>query len=195
VCLNPDVDGIDMRPHGNLHELVFVKNTKRADYQGVFMNFPHLEEYSMSILFVKHPTKPHHWKHAGRTDDIINLKSGFSFNPVLHEQLITTHATVKHCVVVGSGRDMLAAIIELHADYYGMKEQDIILALSSRIDRANKYSDFAGQLRKDCIIFAKKEKPFVLAGNGTVQRKTTTKIYENETDRLYASVKSEGVKV
>ncbi|KAF2643884.1 acetyl-CoA synthetase-like protein [Massarina eburnea CBS 473.64] len=195
VCLNPDVNGFEMRQNGHMYELVFVKKAHQADHQGIFKIFPRLEEYSTSDLFSKHPTKPNHWKHESRTDDIIIFKNGWNFNPIVHEYLIASLDPVKYCLLVGTGRDMPAAIIELHDKHYDKDKQEIISALSSHIDEANSFCDSIGQLRKDCIIFANKEKTFAITGKGTVQRKATVAMYSHEIDRLYASVKSGGVNV
>ena len=117
LCLNPDKNGIEMKRQGEYYELVFVKNKQKADYQGIFKNFPHLEEYSTHDLFSKHPTKPHHWKREGRTDDTIVLKNGWSINPIFHEHLIASHDAVQHCVLAGTGMNVPVVIIELHEKY------------------------------------------------------------------------------
>lgn len=62
--------GIEMRPYRqNLYNPVFVRNAAQADHQGVFKNFPHLNEYATSDLYEKHPTKPGLWKYVGCLDD------------------------------------------------------------------------------------------------------------------------------
>lgn len=187
-----------MRSRGDLHELVFVQDPELATFQGVFKSSPHLKEYSMSDLFSKHPTKAHHWKHEGRVDDMIVFKSGWNFNPTIHEQLITSHPVVNNCVLIGTGRNIPAAIVELRSEFYTEEEnkkQELLVALAPKIDEANSYADTTGQLRRDCIIFAKKEKPFAIAGKGTVQRKATVTMYETEIDQLYNSVGRQGVSV
>jgi hypothetical protein len=74
VCLSPKYNGVEMRPHGNLYEMVFTRQSEAADFQGVFKNYRYLKEYSMSDIYSKHPTKPHHWKYEGRVDDMIVSK-------------------------------------------------------------------------------------------------------------------------
>ena len=104
VCINPVWNGIEMRPVANLFELVYVRNPECEDFQAVFGANPHLTEYPMRDLYSQHPTKPHHWKHEGRKDDIIVFKNGCKFNPILHERLISAHPRVRACMIVGTGK-------------------------------------------------------------------------------------------
>jgi hypothetical protein len=192
VCLNTKYNGIEMRPSApGVYELVFVRSPAAESFQGIFKVFPMLQEYSMSDLYSKHPTKPHHWKHEGRKDDMIIFRNGWNFNPKIHEDMICMHQAVQHCVLVGTGKTKPAAIIELRAEYYTEdqeQEHRILEAIWPRIQQANSYADSTGQLDKQFIIFSKKEKPFAIAGKGTVQRKATVKLYEPEIEMLYTKM-------
>jgi hypothetical protein len=196
VYLNPIHNGMEMQPRGALHELVFVKNFEQEQFQGVFMAYPQLHEYSMSDLFSKHPVKPHHWKHEGRADDMIVFRNGWNFNPSIHQQLILSHPAVQNCVLVGTGMDKPAAIIELVSNYYteadDRQRKALLDDIWPKIDEANKLADTTGQLGKDYVIFAKKDKPFSIAGKGTVQRRATIQKYIQEIEELYRT-RSEAV--
>lgn len=187
-----ELNGIEMRPrdkNSNLHELVIVRNPAMAEHQGIFKSFPHLgEEYPMADLYEKHPHKPWLWKYVGRTDDMIVLKSGLMFSPIVHEQLIGSHDAVQRCMLVGMGRHRPAAVIELTDQYADQGKREILTLLAPAIEKANELSDVAGRLRLDCIIFAKKGKPFALGGKGTVQRAATMALYRDEIERLYSEV-------
>ncbi|KAF2122675.1 hypothetical protein BDV96DRAFT_608614 [Lophiotrema nucula] len=191
ICLNEAYSGIEMRPIGDLFELVFVRDQEHEIFQGAFVVYPRLKEYSMSDLYSKHPTKPHHWKLEGRKDDMIVLKNGWNVNPIVHEQLITNHPAVQNCVLVGRGQDKPAAIIELRSDYYTEekeRQKSVAEAIWPNIDKANSVAATPDQLDRHHIIFAKKEKPFAIASKGTVQRKATVRMYEQEIAELYASM-------
>ena len=152
----------------------------------------------MSDLYSKHPTKPNHWKHEGRVDDMIVFRTGWNFNPVIHEHLITSHFAVQHCVLVGTRRDRPAAIIELRSEVYTEDPEEqkrAIDAIWPKIQEANSYADTTGQLEKEYIMFSKREKPFKISGKGTVQRKATVDLYESEIDELYLKVGGGGVNV
>lgn len=195
VYYNTEYNGIEWRSRGELYELVLRKNNDLLDVQGVFKLYPRMEEYSMSDLYSKHPTKQHHWKHEGRTDDMIVLKSGWNFNPIRHEALIASHEIVQNCILVGTGRNVPVAIIELRSDINAEQEeirQAVLAELTPKIDEANSFADSAGQLRKDAILFAKKDKPFAIAGKGTVQKKATASLYEEEIEELYLSLGNTG---
>ncbi|KAF2015128.1 acetyl-CoA synthetase-like protein [Aaosphaeria arxii CBS 175.79] len=188
MMFNPDYNGIEMRPLGHLYELVFVRRPEIEEFQGIFKTFPKKKEYSMSDLYSKHPTKPHHWKYEGRKDGMIIFKNGWNFNPLIHEQLIMAHTAVENCVLVGTGRDKPAAIIKLSKEYYTEDREaleDLLDDIWENVEQANELADTAGQLEQEYVIWARNDKPFLIAGKGTVQRKATIELYEHEVDELY----------
>lgn len=191
VCFSSAYNGIEWRrltPTSNLYQLVFIKDANLTLFQSVFKIFPHLDEYAMSDLFSKHPTKPHHWRHEGRIDDMIVFASGWNFNPVAHEKLIAEHTAVKACVLVGTGRYKPAALIELHSGQAVADEQAKKAAIESiwpKVEEANRLADSTGQLDARHVLFASPEKPFAVAAKGTLQRKATVELYREEIERLY----------
>lgn len=191
VCINPFLNGIEMRPEADLFELVYVRNARFAEFQGVFKMFPHLLEYSMRDLYSKHPTKPHHWRHEGRKDDIIVFKDGSKFNPMLHERTIAMHPRVHACLLVGTGREKPAAIIELNPNDYtedASMRRALVGELWPQIRKANDVADTYGQLEQRYITFAKSSKPFEMGLKGNVQRYATARLYAQEIDDLYTSI-------
>lgn len=196
VCLNPVLNGIEMRPVADLFELVYVRNPEYAGFQGVFKIFPHLLEYPMRDLYSKHPTKPHHWRHEGRKDDIIVFQSGSKFNPMLHERTIAMHPRIHACLLVGTGRDRPAAIIELHPQYYtedAFMQKALLKEIWPQVRKANDVADTFGQLEQRYIIFAKDTKPLQMGLKGSVQRSATTRLYEQEIEDLYTSIAEGGL--
>lgn len=197
VCINPTCNGIEMRPVADLFELVYVKSAPYTEYQGVFKVLQHLNEYSMQDLYSRHPSKPHHWKYECRKDDIIVLRNGWNINPILHEQMITSHPYVQHCVVVGTRRDKLAAIIEPKPEYSTdneLEQRALIESIWPQVVEANNVSDDYAQLERRYIIFAKKEKPFSVGLKNIVQRKATINLYTWEIDNLYDSIANAGLR-
>jgi len=105
-----------------------------------------------------------------------------------------SHVAVQDCVLVGNGRDWPVTIIEIRSEISTEEEKgnnDVLESIWSRIKEANKLAISTGQLRRDRLIFAKKEKSFALTGKGTVQRKATIKMYKDEIDELYKCTGSE----
>lgn len=196
VCLNPLLNGIEMRPVADLFELVYVRNPDCAQFQGVFKIFPHLLEYSMRDLYSRHPTKPHHWRHESRKDDIIVFQSGSKFNPMLHERTIAMHPRIHACLLVGTGKDRPAAIIELHPKHYtedASVQKSLLKEIWPYVRKANDVADNFGQLEQRYVIFAKSTKPFEMGLKNTVQRYATTRLYEQEIEDLYASIAEGGM--
>ena len=196
VCLNPLLNGIEMRPVADLFELVYVRNPDCAQFQGVFKIFPHLLEYSMRDLYSRHPTKPHHWRHESRKDDIIVFQSGSKFNPMLHERTIAMHPRIHACLLVGTGKDRPAAIIELHPQYYtedASVQKSLLKEIWPYVQKANDVADTFGQLEQRYVIFAKDTKPFEMGLKNTVQRYATTRLYEQEIEDLYNSIAEGGM--
>lgn len=196
ICINPLLNGIEMRPVAGLFELVYVRKPECAGTQGVFKMFPHLLEYSMRDLYSKHPTKPHHWRHEGRKDDIIVFRNGTKFNPMLHERLIAQHPKVHACMLVGTGRSRPAAIIEMHSRYYtedSMAQKALVREIWPQVRKANDVADTAGQLEQRYVIFAKREKPLEMGLKGTVQRYVTARLYMEEIENLYNSIAEGGL--
>lgn len=196
ICINPLLNGIEMRPVAGLFELVYVKNPDCADFQGIFKVFPNLPEYSMRDLYSKHPTKPHHWRHEGRKDDIIILRDGSKFNPILHERMIAAHPKVHTCMLVGTGRDKPAAIIELCPKYStedALVQKMLKKEIWPQIKKANDVADMCGQLEQRYVLFAKKEKPFVMGLKGIVQRNATIQLYAQEIEELYNMIADGGL--
>ena len=197
IHINPAYNGIEMRPVATLFELVYVKRPEYADFQGIFKAFPHLQEFSMQDLYSPHPSKPNHWKHEGRKDDLLVFRSGSKFNPKVHESLIASHPKVQHALVVGTGRDKSAVIIELRSEYYteDKSQQKMILeSIWPLVVEANNLGETYSELEQRYVIFAKKNKPFQISLKGTVLRKATTSLYAEEIDELYDSVASGGLK-
>lgn len=195
VCINPILNGIEMRPVADLYELVYVRNPDYAEFQGVFKVFPHLLEYSMHDLYSKHPTKPHHWRHEARRDDIIAFKNGYKFNPMLHERLIAMHPKVHACMLVGTGRDKPAAIIELHPQYYTEDiptQKAMLKDIWPQAGKANDVADAFGQLEQRYVIFATKDKPFEIGLKGNVRRHETSRLYAKKIDDIYTSIAEGG---
>lgn len=196
VCINPVLNGIEMRPVADLFELVYVKNPECAQFQGVFKIFPHLLEYSMRDLYSKHPTKPHHWRHESRKDDIIVFKNGSKLNPMLHERTIARHPKIHACLLVGTGKERPAAIIELHPQHYtedAFVQRALINEIWPQVCNANDVADNFGQLEQRYIIFAKSTKPFEMGLKGIVRRNSTTRLYAQEIEDLYTSIAEGGL--
>ncbi|KAM4067304.1 AMP-binding enzyme [Hirsutella rhossiliensis] len=115
MCIDDKTLGIEWRHFsGNNHELVVVRDDTLPRQQLIFQVFPDEKEHSMKDLFIRHQTKPHHWKFAGRADDNIILTNGQNINPTGFEEAVSKHELVKSVVVLGTGRPSPCMVLELH---------------------------------------------------------------------------------
>ena len=149
-------------------------------------NFPEVKEWQTKDLFKRHPTKRHPWRFRGRKDDIIVLSSGEKLYPVPMEKQLEGWIKVSGALVTGHGRFQPTLLLEIKA----AEDQDdaaVLDELWPAIDFANNSMPGHGRVTRQMILLAKKDKPFVRAGKGTIVRKLTEKAYAEEIDNLYAS--------
>lgn len=188
---NPAFQGIEFRHMDDgLYEQVIVRHPSTDPYHATFNTFPDLQEYATNDLYMKHPTKENLWLYTGRADDVIVLSNGEKLNPTSMESALVGHLGVRGALVVGQARFAPAAIIELEDELAaklqgGEGRQEMIDAIWPYVVDANKSAPAHAQLSRDMIMFAKPGKPFLRLAKGTVQRKTTVKLYEEEIEELY----------
>ena len=183
--------GIELRPHHDgLHELVIVRDEKLKGNQGVFENFPNLDEYSTQDLFRRHPDplKSDYWISCGRFDDVIVLLNGEKFNPITMEKHIRAHPMVSSALVSGRNKVQAALLVELRQGVQYQSETDkykIVDELWPTIEQANRHGPAHGRLSKSFVIFTTPEKPMHRTPKGNVNRNSTLNLYEKEIDALY----------
>lgn len=172
----------------DLYELVIVrhKDPEKCKFQGIFGTYPHFDVYETHDMFSKHPTTEGYWMYRGRSDDMIVLSNGRNINPVDVERTIGSHPIVNGVVVVGMTRPQLALLVEANKPPANQEEKDSLIAeLWSTVEAANGPVQSFARIDRDMIVFTSAEKPMSRAGKGTVRRKMTVKLYEEELDRLY----------
>ena len=188
---NPALQGIEFRVvNEELYQLFITRHPSTDCYHSTWNTFPNSSEYTMNDLYTKHPTKENLWLYAGRADDVIVLSNGEKLNPTSMELTLVGHLGVLGALVVGQARFSPAAIIELedeHARKLETREENeaMINLIWPYVVEANKSAPSHAQLARDKIIFSKPWKPFVRAAKGTIVRRATTKLYEQEIDELY----------
>lgn len=70
-------------------------------------------DYATNDIFVEEPANSGYWKHCGRKDDTLVMENGEKTNPTPMEATICASPIVKHCTVIGEGRQCTAALIQL----------------------------------------------------------------------------------
>lgn len=186
---DPDFSDIEFREYSEgLYEAIQIRKPETEKYHAIWTTFPDLHERSTSDMYSKHPTKPNLWRFEGRTDDLITFARGEKHNPQVYEEEIRTNPLVKAAMIVGTGHQQAALLIQLRDSPPTTPEarQDILQKVLPSIEKANAEAPRHAVVLPTHVIFASAEKPFKLAGKGTIQRAPTVKDYEKEIEELYA---------
>jgi acyl-coenzyme A synthetase/AMP-(fatty) acid ligase len=174
----PEFEKVDSEDGGDVYEVVVKRRDDILWAQSVFMIFPHLKEWRTKDLFRREEEGI--WVFQGRTDDVINLKGPGKVNPVALESRIQSLPGVSGAIVFGNGRVRCGMIVET-------KDHDMIVpeAVWDMVQKENENMPEHARIDRHMILLAKKEKPFVRAGKGTVVRSQSLKEYEAEIEGLY----------
>ncbi|KAL9077911.1 MAG: hypothetical protein Q9157_003178 [Trypethelium eluteriae] len=181
------VMGCELRPFSSgLFELVFVRQEKLQDFQGIFATFPTIEAYESKDLYSKHPTKEGLWLYEGRSDDKVIITNGFVLNPGRMEGILNAHPLIKSALICGTGRPHYTVLIEAKAPPKTAEERSaLVMEIWPAIERANSSESPYARIDKDSVLFTGPEKPMARAGKGSVQRKKTVQLYSSELDEIY----------
>ncbi|KAH6618355.1 hypothetical protein B0J18DRAFT_277146 [Chaetomium sp. MPI-SDFR-AT-0129] len=182
---NPLV-GIEMEPTAEegVAELV-IKRQPGNPFQSVFHNFPDVDEYRPHDLYQQHPTKPALWKYIGRADDIIVLRNGEKTNPVSFEKAVEGHPWVKGAIVVGTAQLQAGLILEPQPEQAHLALEVFLNEVWPTVEAANAESPAHAQVWRTMVVLASPEKPFKRAPKGSIIRKATNALYEDEIMVLY----------
>lgn len=187
--------GVNMRPIDDKNqnfEMVIVKSGDHTHtvpgMQPVFELFPEMDEWNTHDLYVRHPTKPDHWRCIGRNDDVIVLSNGEKLNPVDTEGRISgAHPAVSGVLVFGQGQFMPGLLLEVRGvDVSDAAERSrLIEEIWPSIQRANQDAPSHGRLDKELILLASPDKPFLRTPKLSLRRKPTLDMYTEEIAQMY----------
>ncbi|KAG2050383.1 putative aminoadipate reductase [Suillus hirtellus] len=155
-------------------------------------NLPDVKGYATSDVFIKHPTIEDLWKIVGRIDDNLVLSSGEKTVPAPMESIICANPYVAGAVVFGRGRNQVGILIEPRAgceiDVDDKKQLAEFRNRVPDIEDANKEAPAFSRIFKEMILVTRSGKPMLRAGKGTVTKKATMKLYEEEINAIYEKV-------
>jgi acyl-coenzyme A synthetase/AMP-(fatty) acid ligase len=97
----------------DIFELVMVRHQEFEDYQPVFKLYPEFQIFETGDLWSPHTSKEGLWRCRGREEDVIVFKGGERFIPLAVEGHIATHPEIKSALLVGTGREEAALMVEL----------------------------------------------------------------------------------
>lgn len=170
----------------DLYEQFIVRKPEFQLFQGVFYNFPELNEWPMKDLYSKHPTKDGVWLYRGRADDVIVFSTGEKLDPIEIESTINADPAITSALITGDGHFQSSLLVEAVRPPTTEAEKEHLLSIIwPSIQAANKQCPSHGRIHRDMVLFTSSGKPMLRAGKGTVQRKMTLKLYASELDALY----------
>ena len=111
-------------------------------------------------------------------------------NPLAYEESLLSNPHIKTALVIGNGRLKPALLLELH-DGLPNTLEGIVHTMNSiwhTVEGANAVSPKHGVVSRSHILFTKSDKPVMRASKGTVQRKLTLELYQDDINRLYESL-------
>ncbi|THC89587.1 hypothetical protein EYZ11_010967 [Aspergillus tanneri] len=167
-----------------LHELVFVRHPECA-MQQIFQVYPDRESFETNDLWIEHPVHKGLWKIIGRSDDYVYLAHGEGLHASLLEPEIIAHPSVKSAIIGGHGHLAPVLLVELVP---GVELDDMTVrkSLEPYIQKVNAHCHERVKLSSERLIFATKDKPFILTVKGSVARLQTLALYEGEVASLFA---------
>ncbi|KAI9705314.1 MAG: putative NRPS-like protein biosynthetic cluster [Bogoriella megaspora] len=168
-----------------VYEMVLKSRPGAVTTNAVFYTFPEISEFRTKDLFTQHSHKPQLWRYYGRDDDIIVFSTGEKFNPVPTEVQVSAHPLVSGAVVIGQGRAQALLLVEIKDGTPSQGSDSPVEEIWPVVQKANQAAAGQGRITKSHILTSKPEKPFPRAGKGTVIRKVTEKLYEDEITALY----------
>ena len=172
-----------------LYEAVFHREAGLERWQQVFMVYPHLDRFPTNDLMVRHPTKSDLWAFAGHSDDLVTLSHGNSLPASHMEGTICNHSDVRAAIIGGHGRERPFLILDLVRDRLPanipQQDKDVIDEVWPVVNKANEGCIDIVRLTKELIILATSAKPFVWTAKGTVMRRATIELYQDEVSGLY----------
>ncbi|KAG2119415.1 putative aminoadipate reductase [Suillus clintonianus] len=156
-------------------------------------NLTDVKGYASGDVFIKHPTVEGMWKIIGRMDDVLVLSSGEKTVPAPMESIIAANPYVNGTVMFGRGRNHVGVLIEPRAGHEIDADDEKQLAVFRNrvwpdIEEANQEAPAFSRIFKEMILVTRSEKPMLRAGKGTVIKKATVNLYEEEINALYEKV-------
>ncbi|KAG1733502.1 putative aminoadipate reductase [Suillus lakei] len=150
-------------------------------------NLSDVKGYASSDVFIKHPTV------EGRMDDVLVLSSGEKTVPAPIESIVAANPYVNGTVMFGRGRNHVGILIEPRAGHeIDVGDEKQLAEFRNRmwpdVEEANQEAPAFSRIFKEMILVTRSEKLMLRAGKGTVIKKATVKLYEEEIDALYEKV-------
>ncbi|KAJ6594686.1 acetyl-CoA synthetase-like protein [Mycena capillaripes] len=165
-------------------------------HQVAIENLPDAKGYSTKDLFEKHPKKPDLYRIVGRLDDVLIMANGEKTVPGPMEDIMMASPLIKGAVMFGRERNQVGVLVEPnpqstmdHDELQVAKFRNLIWPV---IEEANENAPAFARIYKEMILVTKPGRPMVRAPKGTVIKKATIALYNQEIDELYDTIEASG---
>ncbi|KAG6329586.1 hypothetical protein ID866_9503, partial [Astraeus odoratus] len=150
-------------------------------------NLPDIKGCATSDVFVKHPTVSRLYKIIGRLDDVLVLSPGEKTVPGPMETVIATSPYVSGVCIFGRGRAQVGVLVEPRPGFaVDVSDDKHVAAFRNQIwyavEEANKDAPNFSRIFKELILVTAPGKPMIRTGKGSVMKKATLRLYEQEID-------------
>ncbi|KAF7293887.1 Acetyl-CoA synthetase-like protein [Mycena chlorophos] len=162
-------------------------------HKPAIQNLNDSEGYATKDLFERHPSKRSLFKIVGRLDDVIMLSNGEKVVPGPMEDIITASPliTAGGAVFFGREKNQVGILIEpMHPlpDSKSTSIAEFRNKIWDVVEEANAVAPAFGKVYKEMILVTSPGKMMVRAPKGTVVKKATLALYEEDIAELYDTI-------
>ncbi|KAF8215639.1 hypothetical protein K438DRAFT_1926187 [Mycena galopus ATCC 62051] len=160
-------------------------------------NLPDVKGYATNDLFERHPTKSDLWRIVGRLDDVLIMANGEKTVPGPMEDIMLASQFITGAVMFGRERNQIGVLIE-PAQQYELELTDEQQIVNFRnliwpvIEQANENAPAFARIFKEMVIVTQPGKPMVRTTKGSVSKKATLILYNDEIEHLYDTIEASG---
>ncbi|KAJ7085159.1 putative nonribosomal peptide synthetase [Mycena belliarum] len=164
-------------------------------HQVAVENLPDSRGYSTRDLWERHPSKPYLYRIVGRLDDVIIMANGEKTVPGPMEDTLMSSTLIMGAVMFGRERKQVGVLVEPAPGHqFDPKDEEQLAKFRNSIwqvvEEANKDAPAFSRIYKEMILVVDPGKPMVRAPKGTVIKKRTIALYDEEIARLYDTIEA-----
>jgi thioester reductase-like protein len=142
--------------------------------------------YDTNDLFLEDSHFPGYYIYQGRRDDVLIMENGEKTNPVPMESAIRQFPIVSQVAVIGSGRQLTAALVSLDTQYaLNMTPEEMINAVHDAVKEANKECPNHSTILPQMVKILPLNKQLPSTDKGTVMRKKAELQFKDVVEKLY----------
>ncbi|KAJ7785171.1 putative aminoadipate reductase [Mycena maculata] len=166
-------------------------------HQVAVENLPDVRGYSTKDLFERHPTKPDLYRIVGRLDDVLIMANGEKTVPGPMEDIMMSSPFIRSATMFGREHNQVGVLVEPSPQFKFDPSDEKQLAnfrnlIWPSIEEANENSPAFARIYKEMILVTQPRKPVLRAPKGTVSKKATVALYNEEIEELYNTIEASG---